>query len=111
MSSSAGNELWLSGPQHVCGRPPSIALPERIPLVRVGNVQVQLVDVVGPVDQLPLVVVQRDEEVLRVHQLAHDRVHRRVELLHVAGRARELRDPVEGVLNLRVVPGLGHATE
>ena len=80
-------------------RAPGLALAERIPLVGVRDVEVDLVDVVGPADQLPLVVVQRDEEVVRVHELADDGVHLAVELLHVLRRARELGDPVQRRLN------------
>ena len=65
-----------------------------------GKVPVDLVDVVRPVDQLPLLVVERDEEVLRVHELADDLVDRPVELLHVLRRARQLRDAVQRALHL-----------
>jgi len=61
---------------------------------------IELVDVVGPADQLPVGVVQRDEAVVREHQLADDAVHRPVELLHVARRARELGDAVQRQLDL-----------
>ena len=58
----------------------------------VGPIDVHLVVPVGPVDQLPFLVVESNEEVPRVHELADDGVHGPVELLHVFCRARELRD-------------------
>ena len=69
------------------------------PTDRVRDVEVDLVDVVGEADQLPLVVIERDEEVVRVHEPTHDGVHLAVELLHVLCGARELGDPVERRLN------------
>ncbi len=76
------------------------------PCVGGRPVDVHLVLPVGPVDQLPLLVEERDEEVVGVHQLADDGVHRPVELLHVLGRARELGDPVERSLNRRGIPAV-----
>ena len=91
---------WLPGSQDVGGCAPRVSLAERLPLVRVGEVDVDLVDVIRPADQLPRVVVQRDEEVVRVHQRADDGVHLAIELLQVARRARKLGDPVQRRLNL-----------
>ena len=86
-----------------CGSPvrrrtpsPPWPRPRRTPSHWLGSgSRVELVDVVRPADQLPVLVVQRDEEVVRVHELAHDGVHLAVELLHVLDRARELGDPEE----------------
>ena len=46
-------------------------------------------------------------EVARVHELADDSVDRPVELLQVAGRARQLGDPVQGLLHLGGPRALG----
>ena len=100
-------ELRLSRAEHIRGRPPGLTLAERIPPARVRDVDVDLVDVVGEADQLPLVVIERDEEVVREHELAHDGVHLAVELLHVPRRARELGDPVKGCLNALGAPLAG----
>ena len=59
------------------------------------------VDHVRVVHQLALFVVERDVEVLREHELAHDPVDRRVELGHVLDRARRVGDPVQRVLDLQ----------
>src|SRR3990172_3238922 len=67
----------------------------------VGDVGIQLVHVVGVVEQLALLVVERDVEVLGVHQLAHDGVHGRIELGHLVDRAGGVGDAVEGVLDLQ----------
>src|SRR3989304_51211 len=66
------------------GRP---AGAHRLPDCGVGDVGIQLVHVVGVVEQLALLVVERDVEVLGVHQLAHDGGPGRVELGHLGGRA------------------------
>ena len=100
-------QLRLAGPQHVGGCPPRLPAAKGIPRVRVGNVGIDLVDVIGEADQLPLLVVERDVEVVRVHQLADDGVHRPVELLQVLRRARELGDAVERGLHLLRVAPLG----
>ena len=89
------------------GHPARLTAAELDPLVRVGPVVVELVDPVGVVDQLPLLVVERDVEVVRVHQLADDGVHRPVELLQVLRRARELGDAVQRGLHLLRVTALG----
>ena len=46
-------------------------------------------------------------EVARVHELGDDTVDRPVELLQVAGRARQLGDPVQGLLHLGGLRALG----
>ena len=66
----------------------------------IGEVGVDVVDAVRPVDQLPLLVVDGDVEVLGVHELADDLVDRPVELLHVLSGARQLGDAVQRVLHL-----------
>ena len=86
--------------------PARVARAELIPLVGVRNIEIDLVDVVRPADQLPLLVIEGDEEVARVHQLADDRVHGAVELLHVLRRARQLGDSVERGLNLVGAPAV-----
>ena len=93
-------QLRRPGAQNVGSRPPRVAAAELVPVVRIGEVGGQLIDVIGPADQLPLLVVERDEEVGRRHQVRDDGVHRSVELLHVLCRARELGDPVERGLHL-----------
>jgi hypothetical protein len=80
---------------------PCLPRADRVPLVRIGEIVVgDLVDVIGPVHELALLVVQGDIEVPRVHELADDLVDRAVELLHVLRGARELRDAVKRVLDL-----------
>ena len=71
------NELGLPGPQDVGVEAAGVAFAKDVPHVRVRKVFVDLVDVVGEVDELPLLVVEGDEEVVRVHQLADDGVHLR----------------------------------
>ena len=87
--------------------PRASAAAELLPPVRIGEVGVDLVDVVRPVDQPALLVVERDIEVARVHELADDTVDRPVELLQVVGRARQLGDPVQGFLHLGGLRVLG----
>ena len=95
------DQLRLAGAEHVSRHPARLAVAELDPLVYLGPVLVvELVDVVREVDQLPLLVVEGDVEVARVHQLADDGVNRPVELLQVLRRARELRDAVERGLHL-----------
>ena len=98
--------LRFAGSEHVGGGPPRLPAAEIDPCVGGRPVDVHLVLPVGPVDQLPLLVEERDEEVVGVHELADDGVHRPVELLHVLGRARELGDPVERRLHLLGAPSL-----
>src|SRR5439155_23527490 len=81
-------------------RPPGLAFAERIPPMWIGEVAIEFVDVVRPADQLPLLVIEGDVEVVRVHQFADDGVYRPVELLQVPRRARQLRYAIEGVLNV-----------
>ena len=100
-------QLRLPGSEHVRGGPACVAGAERVPAVGVRHVEVQLVDVVRPADQLPLLVIERDEEVARVHQLADHAVHGPVELLHVLCGARQLGDSVEPGLDLVGVAALG----
>ena len=68
-----------------------------------GNLGINLVAVVREVDQLALLVIERDVEVVRVHQLADDLVDPGVERRHVLGGARRLGDAVQGGLDLRGV--------
>ena len=90
----------LAGAERVPRHAACLAVTELDPLVRLRPVVVELVDVVGEVDQLPLFVVEGDVEVLRVHQFADDGVHRPVELLQVLRCACELGDSVERGLHL-----------
>src|SRR5258708_1280565 len=55
---------------------------------------------VGEAHRAAVVVVERDVEVLRIHELAHDPVDGRVEVAHVLDGARGVRDPVESGLQL-----------
>ena len=87
--------------------PRALAAAELLPPVRIGEVGVDLVDVVRPVDQPALLVVEREIEVAGVHQLADDSVDRPVELLQVAGCARQLGDPVQSLLHLGGLRALG----
>jgi hypothetical protein len=98
--------LRLAGTEPIPGHPARLAAAELDPLVRLGPIIVELVCPVGVVDQLSLVVVERDVEVVRVHQLADDAMHRPVELLHVPSRARELGDAVERGLHVLALPML-----
>ena len=93
-------QLGLARAEHVGRRAFRGTGAQLLPDVGVGPIGIQLVDVERPVDHLPSFVVERDEEVVRVHQLADDAVYRRVELLHIVGGARRLGDAVEGVLDL-----------
>ena len=88
--------------------PGGLPRPHRLPHVRVGDVLVHLVAVERPVHPLAFLVVQHDVEVLRVHELADDAVDLGVELLHVLRGARDLRDAVEGVLDLLCARDVGH---
>ena len=87
------------GPQDVGGRAAGVADAERLPDGRVRDVDVDRVDVVREVDRLAPVVVERDVEVLGVHQARDGRVDLAVERLEVLGRAGRLGDPVEGRLD------------
>ena len=89
----------LPGPEYVGRGAVCFTRAELEPLLRVGGVGIEIVGVVGPADQATLFVVERDPESLRIHELADDLVDRAVELLHVLGRARELRDAVERALD------------
>ena len=100
-------QLRRAGAEHVRGRAAGVACAEGVPHVGVRHIHLDLVDVVGPADQLALLVIEGDEEVVRVHQLADDRVHLPVELLHVLRRARQLGDAVQPGLNLLGVPTIG----
>jgi hypothetical protein len=60
-----GSKQRLAGAKHVGGQTPRFTGADRIPFVGVGHVGLDLVDVVRPVDRLPLFVVERDEEVAR----------------------------------------------
>jgi hypothetical protein len=95
--------LRLARPKHVGRDPARVTLAELKPLVRVRLFRIDRVDEVRPVDPLPLLVVERDEEVFGVHELSDDLVDRAVELLHVLGRARQLGDAVQGFLHLLCV--------
>ncbi len=110
------NKLGLAGAEDVRrDAPRRFALAELEPLVRIGEIELVLVDVVRPIDQAALLVVERDEDVPRVHELAYDGVDRPVELLHVLGSARELSDAIQSVLHLGGVRPLclaaGHDSE
>jgi len=96
-------EQRLAGAQHVFGQP----LPE--PLRR--EVRVVLVHEVREAEQLGGGVVQRDVEVLRRHQSAHDLVDRGEQVLQIAGGVRRLRDAVGGELDLLGAPALGDVPE
>ena len=99
-SSLSGEVLWRPRPEHVGGRAPRAPAAELLPPVRVGEVGGDLVDVVRPADQPALLVVEREIEVARVHELGDNTVDRPVELLQVAGCAGQLGDPVQGPLHL-----------
>ena len=86
--------------KHVCRCSACLANAKGIPRVRVGNIGINLVAVEREVDQLPFFVVQRDVEVVRVHQLADDLVDLGVERGHVLGGARRLGDAIQGGLDL-----------
>src|SRR5438067_6459403 len=92
-------QLRRTRPQHVGRRAPRVAAAEFVSLVGVGDVEVDGVDVIREADPLALLVVERNEEVLRIHELPDDLVDRAVELLHVLGRARQLGNAVQGVLH------------
>src|SRR5204863_4255484 len=62
-------ELWLTGAHYIAGRPSPLTIAELKPFAGVGPIVVELVCPIRPVDQLPLLVVQRDEEVPRRHEL------------------------------------------
>ena len=53
--------LWLPRTKHVRGHAPRVAAAELLPPVRIGDVGVDLVDVVRPADQPALLVVERDD--------------------------------------------------
>ena len=95
-----GDEHRDAGPQQMGGDPGRVADAEGVPEVGVGDVAVDLIHVVREVDRVAFRVIERDIEVVRVHQLADDRVDLPIEVLHVLGGARRLGDPVEGGLDL-----------
>ena len=95
-----GEQLRLAGAEDVCGSPARIPRAEGVPLVGIRNIEIHSVDVVGPADQLPILVIEGDEEVARVHQLADDAMDGPIELLHVLRRAGQLGDSVQRGLNL-----------
>jgi hypothetical protein len=90
----------LSRPQDVGRRSASVANAERLPDIRIRDVGVDDVDVIGEVDRLPPIVVERDVEVLGEHQRADRGVDFAVERLEIAGGRGGLGDPVEGRLDL-----------
>ena len=94
------DQLGLARAEHVGRRACRGAGAQLLPDVGVGPIGIELVDVERPVDQLPPLVVERDVEVVRVHELADDAVDRGVERLHVLRGARRLGDAVQGVLDL-----------
>ena len=98
-----GKEFRLAMSQHIGSRSTCLADAEVVPRVRIGDFGVNLIAVEREVDQLTLVVVQRDVEVVRVHQLADDLVDLGVERGHILGGARRLGDAVQGGLDLRGV--------
>ena len=65
------------------------------------------IDVERIVDQPALVVIERDVEVVGVHQLADDLVDRGVEVRHVARGARRLGNAIQRGLDLRGASGVG----
>ena len=89
------------GLEDVPGQALRLALPERHPLPRVGPVGVDGVDVEREADLAALLVEERDVAVLRVQQLAQDRVDPAIELLHVGRPPREVGDLEERGLGLR----------
>ena len=58
------DQLRRARTEDVRRRPHGVALAERVPLVGVRDVVVDLVGKVRPTDQLPFLVVERDEEVV-----------------------------------------------
>ena len=79
------SQLRLARAQHVGRRSRARSRRRRAPIVRIRDFVFDLVDVVGPAIALALVVIECDEEVRRVHQLADDPVHRAVEGGQVLG--------------------------
>jgi hypothetical protein len=100
-------EERLAQAQRITGQAGRIALADRLPCRRVGDVLVDAVDVVGEVQQAPRLVIEGDVEVLRVHQLADDGVHGRVELGQVVDGAGDVGDAVERGLHVGGALGLG----
>ncbi len=96
-----------TGPDHVRCRPGRVARAHRLPQLGVGDVVVDRIDVVGKAQRVPLGVVERDVQVLGVHQLADHAVHALVELLLVEGGSRHLGDPMERHLRPLVSDALG----
>ena len=91
----------LSQPQRVRGDTCRIAAPDRLPETCVRWLRVEAVNVVRVVQELALFVVEGDVEVPRIHQLADDGVHGRVELGHLLDRAGGVGDAVERVFDLQ----------
>jgi hypothetical protein len=96
-----------AGPEQVRGQSPGLPRPHRLPDVRIGKLGIDLVHEERPIHRLPLLVIEHDVEVVRVHQLTDDAVDLGVELPHVLRGARRLRDPVQGSLNPLRAPALG----
>ncbi len=93
-----------SGPEHVRRHAAAESDPDGIPGVRIRHERVDRVHVVGEVDRLAIVVVERDVEVLGVHEPRDRLVDDAIELRQILGGARRLRDAVQGGLDpLRTV--------
>ena len=92
-----------SGAQDVGGQAAGERLVDGSQLRGVRPVGVDGVDVEREVDLLPLCVVQGDVEVLGVDEPGEDLVDAAVELLHLAGRAGQLGDAIQGRLGPRRV--------
>ena len=98
-----------AGPQQVAGGAGRLADADRIPGGRVREVGVDRVDVVREVDRLALGVVQRDVEVLDIHESADDAVDGGVERRQVLRRAGRVGDAQERVLHALGLVALGVA--
>src|SRR5438067_2538026 len=97
------DELRLARAQHVLGE--ALAGPLG------GEVVVVLVHVVGEGQQVGRGVVQRDVEVLRRHQLAHDPVDGAKQVLETAGGLGGFGDAVRGELDPLRALGFGDVAE
>src|SRR6185295_6766616 len=84
--------------QDVRGHPAVVVDRDRSPAVGIG---VLGVDVERERDLATVGVVQRDVQVLGIQQLGDDLVDAAVEVVHLGGAARQLRDPVQRGLGLR----------
>ena len=96
-------EQHLAGAQHVFGQ----ALAESLR----RKVRVELVDEVREAEQLSGGIVERDVEVPRRHQPAHDLMDRGEQVLEVAGGVGGLGDAVGGELDLLGSFALGDVAE